>query len=122
MDSFSSRLGAFVKTYLRYSYGSRSFSFAVSMMLKAVALLRHSSTYRDHSARLLFFLMICMPFDMFHLVRLCTIVAVRIQRSTTAHFVFAYVFAHLTGGGQYGDLFDGYHGVAISLKMINIKH
>ena len=38
MDSFSCRFGAFVKTHLRYSYGSRSFSLAVSMMLKAVAL------------------------------------------------------------------------------------
>ena len=38
MDSLFSMLGAFVKTYLRYSYGSRLFSFAVSMMLKAVAL------------------------------------------------------------------------------------
>ena len=37
-DSLSFRLGAFVKTHLRYSYGSRLFSFAVSMMLKTVAL------------------------------------------------------------------------------------
>ena len=29
-------------------------------------LLRHSSTCRNHSARLLFSLMICMPFDMIH--------------------------------------------------------
>ena len=38
MDLLFFRLGAFVKTYLRYSYGSTPFSFAVSMMLKAVAL------------------------------------------------------------------------------------
>ena len=36
MDSLSFRLGAVVKMYLRYSYGLRSFSFAVSMMLKTV--------------------------------------------------------------------------------------
>ena len=49
-----------------------------------------------------------MPFDMIHPVRLCSIVAVRIQQATTAHFVFAYIFAHFLGGGQYGGLFDGY--------------
>ena len=38
MASLSFRLGAFVKMNLRYSYGSRSFSFAVSMTLKAIAL------------------------------------------------------------------------------------
>ena len=38
MDSLSFRLGAFVKTYLRYLYGSRPFPLAVSMTLKAIAL------------------------------------------------------------------------------------
>ena len=38
-------------------------------------------------------------------------VAVRIQRTTTARFVFAYIFTHLPGGVQYGVLFDGYGGI-----------
>ena len=41
-------------------------------------------------------------------MRLCSIVAVRIQRTTTARFVFAYIFAHFPDGAQYGSLFDGY--------------
>ena len=41
-------------------------------------------------------------------MRLHTIVSVRIQLTTTAHFVFAYIFSHSPGRVQYGVLFDGY--------------
>ena len=44
-------------------------------------------------------------------MRLHTIVSVRIQRITTARFVFAYIFSHSPGGGQYGGLFDGYEKI-----------
>jgi len=42
--------------------------------------------------------------------------------TTTAHFVFAYIFAHFPGGVQYGVLFDGYnsteaHGFASHMKQ-----
>ena len=51
-------------------------------------------------------------------MRLHTIVSVRIQLTTTAHFVFAYIFAHFPGGVQYGVLFDGYEIKGYSGKYL----
>lgn len=73
-------------------------------------LLRHSSTWRDHSARLLFSFITLNTFDTLPLLCDCVQLKAMFHNSfSIVHFSFIHIFAQKLIRFQHGDGFDGYY-------------